>query len=672
MKNILLILLLLFSSAIQAATYYVSSVGNTNNSGLTTSETWNLTKVNSFTFSAGDQVLLMRGDVFQGNISLTESGAIGSPITIGSYGTGAKPVISGLVSVSAWTNLGSNIWESTNTVSSQPSVEMLTVNGTNSVMGRYPNADAVNGGFLTFQSHSGTTSITSSSLTGTPNWTGAEMIIKGNMWTEYKRTITGQTSGTISFDALSVTPIDGYGFFIQNDARTLDKQNEWYFNPSTKKLKIYSTAQPTGVKVCADDTLMLISGNYITVDNISVTGANTKGIYVYKYNATPHHITIQNCDVSYSGGTAIYCRGNYISVEGNTITASNRCAIDIDSCPISSIRNNEITDTYIFHKETRHGAIMAQSSVTSTIIEYNRIVNSGSNAINVETDSLMLVKNNYIDAFNTITADAGAIYLGGAGSYPMTITGNVILNGIGNCFGTTDSTQSGSRGLYLDDNCLNMEVSYNSIANVGSHGIMIHNSSSINIHHNTVYNCSDGHILFSNNADHALMTGNVTQNNIFIAKESDQPTLYLASQYNNLATIGTFDNNYYARPIDDNLTIKTSPQFSASYKTLAQWQAYSSQDANSHKSPVSISNVSDFRFIYNDTNASKIIGIAKPMVDVTGTKYVTSVYLPAFTSKVLIVDPSPAASTNPSNKKSVLKTGSKYYRNHVTGKFFVR
>lgn len=640
MKIPFIVLLMLITSAIQAATYYVSSSGSSSNTGLSTSSTWNLATVNSFTFSPGDQILLKRGDTFQGNIVLTESGTLANPIIIGAYGTGEKPTLTGLVSITSWTNLGSNIWESTNSVSSQPTLDMVTINGVNTAMGRFPNSSTRDQGYLTYQKHNSTTSITSSGLSGTLDWTGAEVVVKINLWTLRKSTITSQSGGEINFGTLGSrqTPTDRYGFFIQNDPRTLDKQGEWYFSPSTKKLKMYSKSQPSGVKVCADDTLILISGNYVTIDNLNITGSNTKGIYVFKSNATPNHITIQNCDISYSGGTAIYCRGNHISVIGNTITTSNKCAIDADQCRISSIRNNTIKDTSLLFEPTRQAAIMAESSVTSTVIEYNRIINSGMNGINCATDSSMLVKNNFIDTFNKILADGGAVYLGGNGSYPMIITGNIAINGTGNCFGTTDTTASGSRGIYLDDHCANMEVSYNTCANIGSFGIMIHNSSSINIHHNTVYNSIGAQILFSNNANHPAMTGNVTQNNIFISKTSSQPTMWIASQYSNIETIGTFNYNFYARPTDDNKTIKLSPGFASKYLTLDEWKTFSNQDPDSKKSPKSVHSDTEIAFFYNDTKTSVSVNLPYPGIDVEGVKYSTKATIEPFRSLIIIKD----------------------------------
>ena len=235
------LLFLIMSITANATTYYVSNSGSDSNNGTSTTTPWkSLTKVNSFAGSlkAGDNVLFNRGETFYGSITITKSGSSGAPITLGAYGSGANPVITGFTTVSTWTNLGSNIWESSSAVSGLSTCNMVVINGVNTAMGRYPNT-----GYLTFQSHSGSASITSSSLNaGTTNWTGAEVVIKKNRGIIDRSLITSASGSTINYTTGSNNAaIDGFGFFIQNDARTLDRQNEWYYNPSTKKIRIYST-----------------------------------------------------------------------------------------------------------------------------------------------------------------------------------------------------------------------------------------------------------------------------------------------------------------------------------------------------------------------------------------------------------------------------------------------
>src|SRR5574340_969427 len=92
-----------------AATYYISSSQGSNaNSGLSAQAPWKtLDKIfvksySSSPFAPGDQILLRRGDTWDGQIRLKANGTAASPILLGSYGTGAKPVIYGDNETAAW------------------------------------------------------------------------------------------------------------------------------------------------------------------------------------------------------------------------------------------------------------------------------------------------------------------------------------------------------------------------------------------------------------------------------------------------------------------------------------------------------------------------------------------------------------------------------------------
>src|SRR5678815_4651533 len=256
-KKLTTLLFFALSFTANATTYYFSTSGNDANNGTSTSTPWKtLSKFNSVFASKapGDYFLFKRGEVFYGNMNISRSGSSTARITIGAYGTGANPVITGLTTVSAWTNLGGNIWESTSSVSGLSAVSMVVIKGINTPMGRYPNT-----GYLTYQSFSGRTSITSSSLSVTPNWKGAEVVIRKQRWIIDRNPITAQSGGTLTYTSSSTyNGQAGYGFFIQNDSRTLDLQNEWYYSPSTKKIRVYSTTTPSSVQVATKDTLVYI------------------------------------------------------------------------------------------------------------------------------------------------------------------------------------------------------------------------------------------------------------------------------------------------------------------------------------------------------------------------------------------------------------------------------
>ncbi|MGW1782670.1 carbohydrate binding domain-containing protein [Streptomyces sp. NPDC002143] len=87
-------LLLPAHSALAAGTaYYVNCSAASNGSG-TQASPWNsVAGVNSTSFAAGDSILFAAGTTCTGQLTPGGSGAAGSPVTMGSYGTGAKPVI---------------------------------------------------------------------------------------------------------------------------------------------------------------------------------------------------------------------------------------------------------------------------------------------------------------------------------------------------------------------------------------------------------------------------------------------------------------------------------------------------------------------------------------------------------------------------------------------------
>ncbi|PQB04110.1 hypothetical protein BST85_03735 [Aureitalea marina] len=78
-------------------TYYVDATGGDDlKLGTTESEAWQtLSKVNSSTFSPGDQILFKSGEEFLGKLIPPSSGTAGNQIVFGKYGGDARPIING-------------------------------------------------------------------------------------------------------------------------------------------------------------------------------------------------------------------------------------------------------------------------------------------------------------------------------------------------------------------------------------------------------------------------------------------------------------------------------------------------------------------------------------------------------------------------------------------------
>ena len=83
------------SAAGAGQTYYVdAAAGSDLNGGRSPADAWaTLAKVGETAFLPGDVVLLKRGGVYTGSVSLGGSGTAENPITLGAYGTGAAPLL---------------------------------------------------------------------------------------------------------------------------------------------------------------------------------------------------------------------------------------------------------------------------------------------------------------------------------------------------------------------------------------------------------------------------------------------------------------------------------------------------------------------------------------------------------------------------------------------------
>lgn len=99
-KGALLLLFIIFHSLVfgQSKRYYISHTGNDANNGLHMSSSWkSIDKVNTFPFQPGDTISFEGGASFSGTIQFrqSQSGTIGKPIVITSYGAEKATILAG-------------------------------------------------------------------------------------------------------------------------------------------------------------------------------------------------------------------------------------------------------------------------------------------------------------------------------------------------------------------------------------------------------------------------------------------------------------------------------------------------------------------------------------------------------------------------------------------------
>lgn len=656
-----------------ATTYFVSNSGNDGNNGTSTSTPF-LTFAHTLVVAvAGDVISLNGGNTFPA-MTVNKSGTSGNPITINSYGSG-QAIITGFSNITSWTNISGSIWESNAAVSTFPTVNIVVINGVNTGMGRFPST-----GFLVYQSSLSSTTITSSSLnSAVTNWgvppsgfpVTAQVVLRSTPWLLQIQTITSQSGSVITYPGTE-TARAGYGFFIQNDVRTIDAsinasipQGAWYYNPTTKKIRIFSSSVPTGVQIPTINGLILNTANWITYDNLNITGANT---YLFEARNS-QHVIIQNCNLTFAGRTAIFTNNlsgissnDIITVNNNVISDNNECGLKI--LPFTdnwTVINNTINNSGMIagmgttiNLDQQNTADAIDVSGAGTTIQNNIITNSGHIGVAIRQISGVTVRNNFIKNWGQVRYDVGAVYSWNPDTTTHVIASRIIdgnvciqhaptIEGIG----TADPLHN---GIYLDGSSKNTTITNNSVTGCPTDGIHIIGSGSVTVRNNTSY--ANGNLVtytlpngsaiglyyFASATGETINNLNI-KSNIFFGRNNNQFCFFYRNDNSNF-NYGASDSNYYARPILDNLVFRTvGNNFVNTDRNLAMWQTFKvNQDINSKKSPVAITNVNQLLFLYDSTNTTTTISLPSgTWIDVTGTTYNTgSVTLQPYSSVVLI------------------------------------
>ncbi|NJO02068.1 MAG: hypothetical protein HC880_10565, partial [Bacteroidia bacterium] len=217
-----------------------------------------------------------RGSLFRGSLNIVISGSEGYPLTFGAYGEGPEPIIKGTTPLSGWRNVASNIWEAECPACSDE-LNNLFVNGIRQPLGRYPNAGAPNEGYLSIDKTALDT-LWDADIQG--NWKRAEVVARTTRYTLNRFTVVAQENSAL---VLSLTGgkhnqlKEQYGYFFQNHPRCLDREGEWCYIPSTKKIRIFTRNAEILDKIEVTTSPYLIrifEKEFIHFENLNLEAAN--------------------------------------------------------------------------------------------------------------------------------------------------------------------------------------------------------------------------------------------------------------------------------------------------------------------------------------------------------------------------------------------------------------
>ena len=197
--KILFAILILFCMQSQATNYYVSASGNNSNAGTSPGSAWQtVAKVVSSlgSINSGDSVLFNRGDVFPvtASILMTKIG-----IKFGAYGTGVKPKLSALVTVTSWELVSTGLYRAPLTAPND--LRYVQIDGAPVEWARTPNKnlDTFSYYYSTAYSNGSPKTITLRGLPAGIDRTGNRFAFKGETWAMAIGRCTSQTGSTLSY-----------------------------------------------------------------------------------------------------------------------------------------------------------------------------------------------------------------------------------------------------------------------------------------------------------------------------------------------------------------------------------------------------------------------------------------------------------------------------------------
>jgi parallel beta-helix repeat protein len=656
MKHILIILLLFLSLTLGATDYYVKTGGLDSNTGLSDAQAWlTIGKVNTVfsSLNAGDRIFFRRGDTFYGNLIINKSGTLANNIVIGAYGSGNKPIITGFSTVTGWTTVGGGIYSKAVTTQSDPN--LLVFDGVNTPMGRYPDS-----GWNTIQSTNGRTTIvgTSGELPSSPDFDGAEVVVRSNRWLIDRCTVSSHSGQTLTFSnniTSYITLSAGYGYFIQNHLSTLTTTGEWYYNGTT--LYVYSADAITNhvVKIpILNEIVSNTTFDYITLDNLDLQGANSRIVDV----GTSDYFTIQDCSISFSGYYGVY--GDYRTgsathflIDGSVVDNCNESAIELwNAFTYATISNNTIHDIATIAGMGLSGdgryCGVSLALADNGIVEYNHIYNIGYIAVVIQgTDDI--ARNNFIHHYGYVKDDCGAIYTSGTKGTRQ-IRNNVLMYGIGASAGTPVAVGY-CVGVYLDFNTTDVIVDGNTTAYMGLAGLYFHSTANCTVTNNTSFGNTYAQLYYLSDPNSGyIQTRTMTvTNNLLFSKGASQLVAVAESNTTDIPSFWTTsNNNVYTRPIGEADALMTKVSGAQTTRTLASWKTYTGQDAGSVVSTGNaIADTANINFIYNGTKLTKSFNLSQAMDDVYNTAYSSNISLAPYSSLILLGAGSVAEGSDP-------------------------
>ncbi|MBK7382081.1 MAG: right-handed parallel beta-helix repeat-containing protein [Flavobacteriales bacterium] len=624
MRYFLLLLAVVIGATVNATVYYVSSTGSDTNNGTSTSTPWKtITRVNQLgsALVAGDQILFQRGGTFRGRLDMTRSGTTANKITVGAYGTGEAPIISGSDPVTNWTVHSGNIWKA----SVPGTVRMVYFNGAMMTTARYPNT-----GWLRTDNAS-STSLTDAALTqGSGYFTGSRLVIRTTNWSYDTAFVSAQNNTTLTHTSTGNNlGTEQWGYFLTNKLSLLDTPGEWFHDRATGTLYVWcpNNAVPASNTIEASVRDFGVYTSYQR-NNILIKDLTIQHQYDCSIRLTgTYNIEITNCTIQDSF-RAIYSTGYNQNIHDNTFRRLYQTGVYLLDTG-TSITNNNFTDIAIWPGlgEKDWGYIGLRCNAGGLTISNNRFTNIGYIGMVVAGNSL--VERNVLENCMMILNDGGCIAFDFADG--LIVRENIVRNITGNVESVAPEATVNypmAHGIYFGNTTIkNTTIERNTSYNCSGSGIHVDHtmvSSGNQIKDNVLFNNLMG-ISISDYSNyntpgatppyHVSSYNTVYSGNIMYSLRKDQFTMQQIHLYAaEMVDFGTFTNNKYFNPFNEMSIEVWNPNATIrEVYNLERFKAIYGEDPSATRSPLrqdAYSTASELsgNLVLNGTFASNVTG----------------------------------------------------------------
>lgn len=566
---------------------------------------------------AGDAVMLQRGHRYAGSLTLGSSlvGTTGSPILFAAYGSGAAPVIDGMLRVSGWHSLGGGRWRATcHDCTGTPA--MLRLDGKLQRIARWPNLDEADGGYRYFTATNGSNRLSDANLPASANWSGGEAVVRSIAWVLDRLPITGHgPGGELTLGASASYPLElGYGYFVQNHPNAIDLEGEWAYDAATRTVTLQSATDPNArvVEVPAPGDRVTVRGaQHVELRDLVIEGAGRHAVD----GSACTGLKLTRTRIAVVGDTALRLEGcSDLSVQDSVFEDSANNGIAARNCPGCRVQRTTVQRTGMFAGMggSGDGAYVAVSlgGAPSRRAELSRLVVRDSGYIGIDVPLHATLAGSLVERFNQVKVDGSGIYMWHGSD--VTLVDNTVLDAGGSTAGTPWQS-TGTHGIYLDDDSERITVLRNTVGRVGAAGIYLHNTRDVEIAENLIFGAAEAGVLMVDDplgtygVERTQMRGNtlIGTGIPMIEAWSTQSTTFFD-------TLGTIDGNRYCDPFADPFMRAAHAAQSLAAMSIAQWRAagrdmYSSVCVE-RQSPYSISGSPGASQVANGTFDSDLSG----------------------------------------------------------------